>query len=147
VIDIVIAALKYLYLILLWIFVIVVAVKLKNQIMIKSKKVEFRGQAKNNDRKYFLQVIEGPMVGVLAPLENKDITVGRSDDNTIVLSDDFVSAKHLKVFQDGRKIYLEDLSSTNGTFINGERVYGINQIKPGQIFSLGVNRLVVNIEK
>jgi pSer/pThr/pTyr-binding forkhead associated (FHA) protein len=132
---------------LLWVFVIIVAVKLKSQIVFKSKKNLSSSRSGRSDGKYFLQVVEGPMSGISVPLENKDITVGRADDNSIVLSDDFVSAKHLKVWQDGRRIYLEDLSSTNGTFIDNKRVYGVSQIKLGQMFSMGVNGLEVNVEK
>jgi hypothetical protein len=141
VVDIIVGLARYLYLAFLWLFVIIIIFNLKSQITIKSKK----NKLSNVDKKYVLQVVEGSQINKSLPLDNRDITVGRSGDNDIVLKDDFVSAKHLKVYRDGKKIYLEDLSSTNGTFIKGKRVYGINEIKIGQLFTLGTNGLEVRM--
>jgi len=56
----------------------------------------------------------------------RDITyVGRSPDNDISVKDKFVSRKHLKILRKGNKYIIEDLKSTNGTFLNGK------QIRPG----------------
>ncbi|MDR3128095.1 MAG: FHA domain-containing protein [Bifidobacteriaceae bacterium] len=140
-VDIIVGLARYLYLAFLWLFVIIIIFNLKSQITIKSKK----NKLSNVDKKYVLQVVEGSQINKSLPLDNRDITVGRSGDNDIVLKDDFVSAKHLKVYRDGKKIYLEDLSSTNGTFIKGKRVYGINEIKIGQLFTLGTNGLEVRM--
>jgi pSer/pThr/pTyr-binding forkhead associated (FHA) protein len=49
-------------------------------------------------------------------------TIGRQHDNAIVLDDDAVSSHHACVFRDGDDFILEDLQSTNGTFVNGKRV-------------------------
>ena len=56
----------------------------------------------------------------------RDITyVGRSADNDISVKDKFVSRKHLKILKKENKNIIEDLKSTNGTFVNGR------QIRPG----------------
>ncbi len=50
------------------------------------------------------------------------IHIGRSSDNDIKMKDEYVSRRHLKVFKRGGKYFLQDLSSSNGTFVNGLQV-------------------------
>jgi pSer/pThr/pTyr-binding forkhead associated (FHA) protein len=50
------------------------------------------------------------------------IHIGRSSDNDIKMRDEYVSRRHLKVFKRGGKYFLQDLSSSNGTFVNGLQV-------------------------
>ncbi len=64
-------------------------------------------------------------------------TVGRSPGSDIVLEDDYVSATHARIFARRQFLYLEDLGSTNGTFVDGRRVNGETQIKPGQDIVVG----------
>ena len=61
--------------------------------------------------------------GSVIPITN-GITIGRKQDNTLVLSDEFVSGKHARIFVKDDECYLEDLNSTNGTYVNSERVKG-----------------------
>ncbi len=62
------------------------------------------------------------------PLE-AGITVGRSRSNGIPLSDNFASHMHARFFPHGQFFFIEDLSSTNGTFVNGRRVEGQTQLR------------------
>ena len=64
-------------------------------------------------------------------------TIGRSPRSDIVLDDDYVSSTHARIFARRQFLYLEDLGSTNGTFIDGRRVDGEHQIKPGQEIVIG----------
>lgn len=64
-------------------------------------------------------------------------TIGRSSASDIVLPDDYVSQTHARVFARKQFLYIEDLGSTNGTFIDGRRIEGERQIKPGQEIVLG----------
>jgi len=54
--------------------------------------------------------------------EGKEIIIGRSSDAEVVLMEDMVSRRHAQLVVKGDKIYLEDRGSTNGTFVNGEKV-------------------------
>lgn len=54
--------------------------------------------------------------------EGKEIVIGRSSDAEVVLMEDMVSRRHAHLEIKGEKIYLEDRGSTNGTFVNGEKV-------------------------
>jgi hypothetical protein len=74
-----------------------------------------------------LIVIDGPLAGATVPLTGQPITLGRGTSNTVVLDDEFVSSSHARVFQDPstRQWMLEDLNSTNGTYVNESRINGI----------------------
>ncbi|MGC4192422.1 MAG: FHA domain-containing protein [Thermomicrobiales bacterium] len=64
-------------------------------------------------------------------------TIGRRTDNAIVLADSFVSGQHAEIVLDGGRWWLTDLQSTNGTFVNSQRVTDHIQIVPGDIVQFG----------
>lgn len=68
-------------------------------------------------------------------------SLGRDVNNAIVLDDDFVSAAHAALTCRGRAWYVEDLGSTNGTFVNGSQVDGLAPIAFGDEIQLGQVRL------
>lgn len=61
--------------------------------------------------------------GSIIPIRS-DLTIGRKDTNSIVLGDQHVSGNHAKVIVRNDSLYIEDLSSTNGTFLNGNKING-----------------------
>ncbi|MBE0429262.1 MAG: FHA domain-containing protein [Thermoleophilia bacterium] len=65
------------------------------------------------------------------------VTIGRSPASQISLPDEYVSSTHARVFARKQFFFLEDLGSTNGTYIDGRRVEGERQIKPGQEIVIG----------
>lgn len=73
-----------------------------------------------------LVIIDGPHAGATFPLDQGNITLGRSTHNTIVLDDEYVSSHHARVYQDPQsgQWVVEDLGSTNGTYINESRMPG-----------------------
>ena len=50
------------------------------------------------------------------------MTIGRAADSTLVLSDDYASSRHARVYPDGDQWFVEDLGSTNGTFLERAKV-------------------------
>ena len=68
-------------------------------------------------------------------------TLGRDVNNSIVLDDEFVSASHAALTYRGRAWYVEDLGSTNGTFVNGSQVDGLAPIAFGDEIQIGQARL------
>ena len=68
-------------------------------------------------------------------------TIGRDVNNAIVVEDQFVSAEHAILTFRGRAWYLEDLGSTNGTFVNGAPVEGVSPLGYGDIVQVGQVRL------
>lgn len=76
------------------------------------------------------------------------ITLGRGNDNQIVLKDPYISKKHLRIVEDEGKFYLEDLNSSNGTYVNGDRILDVVELKNGDRIKVGqVEFLYVNREQ
>ena len=65
------------------------------------------------------------------------ISIGRREDNSIVLNDQFVSSYHAKIYVKNNDFYLEDLASTNGTFINDSKVEGRVRLKVNDQIRMG----------
>ena len=70
------------------------------------------------------------------PLE-AGLTIGRSRSSGIAISDQFASHMHARVFPNGHFFFIEDLGSTNGTFVNGRRIDGQAQLKVHDEIRLG----------
>jgi class 3 adenylate cyclase len=70
-------------------------------------------------------------------------SLGRADDNDIVLGGDLVSRKHARLVVEGDALRIEDLGSRNGTRLNGGPVQGTRPLKPGDTIALGENTLAV----
>jgi len=65
------------------------------------------------------------------------ISLGRKEDNTIVLTDQYISGYHAKIFIKNRDFILEDLESTNGTLLNGNRIYGRVKLQEEDEITMG----------
>ena len=79
----------------------------------------------------------GPNVGKVYPLEAQEITIGRDNSNMVAINDVEVSRRHAKVELRGSAYVIQDLGSTNGTFVNGQRFSGIQVLNPGDTVSFG----------
>ncbi|MCL4499929.1 MAG: FHA domain-containing protein [Chloroflexi bacterium] len=65
------------------------------------------------------------------------LTVGREVDPGLSLDDPFISTVHARFVPEGERFAIEDLGSTNGTFVNGIRINGAVSLKPGDRIKLG----------
>ena len=65
------------------------------------------------------------------------ITIGRRSNNTVVLSHSGVSSAHARLTLQGSAYLLEDLGSTNGTFVNGEPLSAAKSLQDGDVFNFG----------
>lgn len=72
----------------------------------------------------------------------KEVSIGRSPDNGIVIDNPAVSHYHARVFNEEGRLMLEDFGSLNGTFVNGQRVKMVS-LKPGDSVMIGKHTLVV----
>jgi DNA-binding response OmpR family regulator len=70
-------------------------------------------------------------------LEKTVTRLGRAVENEIVIVSKRASREHAHLRRDGRRVFLDDLGSTNGTFLNGERVLGSMQLRDGDEISIG----------
>lgn len=81
----------------------------------------------------------GPTPGKAYPLDNGELTIGRDVSNEIVVNDAEVSRNHARITIQGDSYVLEDLGSTNGTFVDGQRLTEPYILHHGQTISLGEN--------
>ena len=88
---------------------------------------------------YVLKFISGKYQGGEFPLEmNSEIIIGRSSDLDMVLVEDMVSRRHAKISTYNSELFIEDFGSTNGTFVNGEKVSRA-RLKEGDRVLIGTN--------
>jgi pSer/pThr/pTyr-binding forkhead associated (FHA) protein len=70
------------------------------------------------------------------------LTIGRSEDNTDALKgDEFASAHHARIESQRDGVWILDLGSTNGTFVNGARLDGRRQLHEGDVVQIGDTEL------
>jgi pSer/pThr/pTyr-binding forkhead associated (FHA) protein len=84
-----------------------------------------------------LVVTGGALAGRTLGLSDQQITIGRANDATLVLNDDYASTRHARLFpQDGQWI-VEDLGSTNGTYLDRQKVSRPTPVPPGVPIRIG----------
>jgi hypothetical protein len=117
----------------LYLFLIVLALLLRRELTSRASTAGERAPAD-------LLVVEphdtGYEVGERIPLLRSS-TIGRLQDNTVVMDDMLVSGEHARLRWNGKGWVLEDLNSTNGTEVNGHEVKGTTAIQPGDTIGLG----------
>jgi hypothetical protein len=82
--------------------------------------------------------------GEEVPLNSAPLTVGRGGQNDLVLTgDEFASARHARIEMRGDGVWVQDLESTNGTYVNGSRVAGAQRLGAGDVLRVGETDLRV----
>lgn len=69
-----------------------------------------------------LVIIEGDKTGQMVRLERREITLGRSPDSDLIVDDEYASTHHAKLILINNDWLIQDLNSTNGTYLDGSRV-------------------------
>jgi hypothetical protein len=128
--------LRFLFLALLYVFLFAVV-----RVLVRDLRAAAREPGIELGRLRVLASPEGePPVGVVFGLDAVT-TLGRDVNNAIVVEDRFASADHAILTFRGRTWYVEDLGSTNGTFVNGSEVDGLSPISFGDELQIGQVRL------
>jgi len=98
-----------------------------------------------NDRpRYALRFISGKYQGGEFPLRmNREIIIGRSSDLDMVLVEDMVSRRHAKITSTEADVFIQDMGSTNGTFVNGEKIAGRARLSEGDRILVGTSIIKV----
>jgi pSer/pThr/pTyr-binding forkhead associated (FHA) protein len=86
-------------------------------------------------------VVDGPSSGASAQLDTGPVLVGRGADAAIRLDDDYVSTRHARIGSSGGTFYVEDLGSTNGTYIGSQRITQATAIQLGSRVRVGKTTL------
>ena len=138
---------KFGFLILLWLFVIY-AVRTVRADLWGSKPLRPAGAAPAAARPKpakpgrrsaarRLVVTEGALAGTTISLGDTPVTLGRADDSTLVLTDDYASTRHARLVPSEDGWQLEDLGSTNGTYLGASKVSRPVQVPLGQPIRIG----------
>ena len=84
-----------------------------------------------------LLVTDGGLAGTRITLGEQPIMIGRANDSTLVLTDDYASTRHARLVSRDGDWYVEDLGSTNGTYLDRTKVSGPTLIPPGVPIRIG----------
>lgn len=88
---------------------------------------------------YHLTFRSGPNPGKVYPLEKQEIFIGRDLSNDIPVPDPEISRRHARILLQPDGIYIEDLGSTNGTFLRGMRISSPQALHVGDVITLAEN--------
>ncbi len=84
-----------------------------------------------------LIVTQGALAGTRVTLDSRPILIGRADDSTLVLDDDYASTRHARISLQGEQWYVEDLGSTNGTYLDRSKVTAPTRVPLGVPIRIG----------
>lgn len=87
--------------------------------------------------RYLLTVLRGDPLGRVVRIADSDIVIGRGENASFVLDDPALSWVHARIFRRGQQIFVEDLGSTNGTFVGERRIREPTQVTDGARIRLG----------
>ncbi|WP_412541216.1 FHA domain-containing protein [Longispora sp. K20-0274] len=151
--DLVLAVARFGFLVLLWIFVFAVVGVVRRDLFIGARAGRLvaapRGvgagavgtprppKGKKGRAAHLLVVTEGSLAGTRITLAESPITIGRAEDSTLVITDDFASARHARLVPRGGQWYVEDLGSTNGTYLDRAKVSGLTPVPLGVPIRIG----------
>lgn len=86
---------------------------------------------------YRVVLRSGPTPGKLFPLEKPEMFIGRDLSNDVVINDPEISRRHSRLFRQSDGYSVEDMGSTNGTSVNGQRLAGPYLLRPGDVLTFG----------
>lgn len=148
--ELAVTLLRLSYLVLLWLFVLFTLGALRRDVFGTTVTSRGRGRqrsatpvrtaaapqpSRHNPTR--LIVTHGPLTGSAVPLGDTAVIVGRSSTCSLVLDDDYSSSRHARFFQEHGQWYVEDLNSTNGTFLDGQRISNPTPVATGQGVKIG----------
>lgn len=89
-----------------------------------------------------LRITQGRQAGLTLPLEDV-VRIGRSPDAQLVLEDDYVSTRHARIYRTPEGYVVEDLGSTNGTYLNNTRLTGPTPFTTSDTLRIGRTLMIV----
>jgi Inner membrane component of T3SS, cytoplasmic domain len=134
--EIALTVLKVLFLALLWLFILSAVSVIRSDLFGRTvpapdgqpqeleappPPAQRRGRRPRGQPRTF-SITQGAQAGLSAELASGVIMIGRGADCQLILDDDYVSTRHARVVSGENGIYVEDLGSTNGTYVNGQRI-------------------------
>jgi len=93
-----------------------------------------------------LVVVQGKPQGMQIPLQGSQFVIGRDPKCNLRPASDLISKLHCVFIVDGEKLTLRDLKSTNGTFVNSQKLEGMTDLKDGDLVRVGPLVFAVHVE-
>ncbi len=100
-----------------------------------------RPSRRERRRPSHLAVTDGPLKGTTITLGQQSVLIGRSPDATLVLSDDYASGRHARIYPEDGDWFVEDLGSTNGTYAGNQRLHEPLKLDVGTTLRIGTTVL------
>jgi hypothetical protein len=149
--ELVLTVARFGLLLLLWIFVFAVVGVVRRDMFVGARAGRLvatpraasvggggRGaKAKKGRAAHQMVVTGGQLAGTRRTLGESPITIGRAEDSTLVVTDDYASARHARLVPRSGQWYVEDLGSTNGTYLDRTRVNGPTPVPIGVPIRIG----------
>jgi pSer/pThr/pTyr-binding forkhead associated (FHA) protein len=134
--EIALLIIKVVFLALLWLFILSAVSVIRSDLFGKTVRVSDQPQPqeletpppparkakRQRGQPRVFMISQGNQAGLSAELADGVIMIGRGADCQLILDDDYVSTRHARVVGTPNGIYVEDLGSTNGTYVNGQRI-------------------------
>lgn len=129
--GILLQVIRFGFLILLWLFVYAIIRAMRsdlaaaggNRMPLRSGRAERKQRAgRTRGTARYLVVTAGALANTRITLGAQPVLIGRADDSTLVLTDDYASERHARLSPKGDDWYVEDLGSTNGTYLDRTKV-------------------------
>lgn len=146
---------KIAYLAVLWLFVLMAVGVIRTDLFGPKKKKKPRQRSRASERPAprrsasprparsrrneptVLAISQGPLAGATVDLGSQPILIGRAPDSTLVITDDYASGRHARVYPDNGRWFVEDLNSTNGTYLGQQKLNRPQPITVGQPIRIG----------
>jgi len=132
--EIALTIIKVAFLALLWLFILSAVSVIRTDLFGKTVRAQDqpqeletppppprRAKRQRGEPRVFM-ISQGNQAGLSAELSAGAVMIGRGADCQLILDDDYVSTRHARVVSTPNGIYVEDLGSTNGTYVNGQRI-------------------------
>ena len=141
--------LRFGFVALLWLLVIGLAVVLRRDISLaatasaktptsRSRKASRQPKkSKRGGRPRYLAFTGGALAGNRLKLDGQPILLGRSGDCTVPLQDSYASNRHARIYYRDGQWFIEDLNSTNGTYLGNNRLTTAQLLEPGMVVRIG----------
>ena len=155
--EIALTVIKVLFLALLWLFILSAVSVIRSDLFGRTVRVDddaaqrlesppppTRRVRRQRGEPRALTITQGAQAGESATFVDNVILIGRGADCHMILEDDYVSTRHARVVNGPEGVYAEDLGSTNGTYVNGQRITAPTTITLSDTVRIG--KTILNLE-
>ncbi|MFL6239006.1 MAG: FHA domain-containing protein [Actinomycetes bacterium] len=146
--ELVLAIVRIAIVVLLWLFVLAAVRVIRTDIYgsraaraarrpAREQRQPKQPKQRRRDVPQALVVTQGQLAGTSIALREAPVTIGRANDSTLVLADDYASNKHARLALRDGQWYVEDLGSTNGTYLDRTKVTAPTPVPIGMPIRIG----------